>query len=210
MRKQRATFALDERAAADGDRVTVDFVGTIDGVAFPGGSGTDFDLALGEGRMLPEFEAAVRGMQANDEKNFALAFPSGYRAQELAGKAAQFKVKVRKVAQAELPLIDAEFARSLGVADGDLPRMRAEIRANLEREVGARLKARTKDSVMDALLTTARFDVPRALVAQEQQRLADRARADLQARGVLLKDTPLPMEVFAASAERRVRLGLLL
>lgn len=210
MRRQRATYHAVERGAIDGDRVTVDYRGSLDGTPFEGGTASHFPFTLGEGRMLPEFEAAVRGMKAGESKTFPLTFPADYRAPELAGKTAQFDVTVRKVEEPSLPAIDAEFAKSLGVADGDLAKMREEIRANLEREVGMRLKNRTRDSVMNALLASTSFEVPKALVQEEQRRLAEMARADLAARGVQMKDAPIPIELFAAQAERRVRLGLLL
>jgi trigger factor len=210
MRRQRATYHAVERGATDGDRVIVDYRGSLDGTPFEGGTATHFPFTLGEGRMLPEFEAAVRGMRAGESKTFPLTFPADYRAPALAGKTVQFEVTVRKVEEPRLPEVDAEFARSLGVTDGDLAKMRDEIRANLEREVGVRLRNRTRESVMNALLSATSFEVPKALVQEEQRRLAEMARADLAARGVQTKDAPIPLELFAAQAERRVRLGLLL
>jgi trigger factor len=128
----------------------------------------------------------------------------------VAGKSAQFEVSLKQVKQPIVPEIDAGFARSLGIADGDLGKMRDEIRANLEREVGMRLKARTKDSVMSALLGSTSFEVPKSLVDADRQRLAENARNELIARGASAKDTPLPLDLFSAQAEQRVRLGLLL
>jgi trigger factor len=210
MRRQRATYDAVDRPAADGDRVTVDFVGSVDGTKFDGGSGTDFPFVLGQGKMLPEFEAAVRGMESGQTKTFPLTFPADYRATELAGKLASFDATVKKVEQATLPLIDADFARSLGVADGDLGKMRSEIKTNLEREVKSRLKSRTKDSALAALLASTSFDVPKSLVEADTQRLMEMARNDLVARGIDAKEAPLPAEMFTPQAERRVRLGLLL
>ncbi len=210
MRRQRAKFEAVDRAAADGDRLTIDFVGRIDGTPFEGGSGTDFAFTLGQGRMLADFEAALRGAASGSTKTFPVQFPADYRATDLAGKTAQFEVTVKKVEQPLLPPVDAEFARSLGIADGDLAKMRAEVQANLQREVSTRLRARTKDSVMAALLAAAQFDVPKSLVQEEQQRLAEMARADLVARGIDAKEAPLPPDVFAPQAQRRVRLGLLI
>jgi trigger factor len=210
MRKQRATYEDVDRAAADGDVATVDFKGTQDGTPFEGGSATDFPFALGQGRMLPEFESAVIGMKPGESKTFPLTFPADYSARELAGKTVQFEVSVKKVQQPVLPPLDAQFARSLGIADGDLDKMRAEIRTNLEREVTSRLRSRTKDSVMSGLLTVASFDVPKSLVEADKERLAEMARNDLVARGVAAKEAPLPLDLFAPQAERRVRLGLLL
>jgi trigger factor len=159
--------------------------------------------------MLPEFEAAVAGMAAGDSKSFPLTFPADYNAKNLAGKQAEFTVTVKKVQQPVLPALDSEFAKALGIADGDMDKMRKEVRANLEREVGTRLKARTKDAAMSALLASTSFDVPKSLVEEEKQRLAEMARSDLIARGVKAEEAPLPLELFAERAERRVRLGLL-
>lgn len=209
MRRQRATFSEVQRGAADGDRVSVDFTGSVDGTPFEGGSGTDFPFTLGQGRMLPGFEVAVRGMAPGESKTFALVFPADYRATELAGKTASFDVTVRKIEQATLPAIDAAYARVLGVRDGDLTKMREEIRANLEREVATRLRARTKDSVIAALLAAANFDLPKTLIEADQQRLAEMARADLQARGIDAAQAAVSPDMFAQQAERRVRLGLL-
>lgn len=208
MRKQRATYEDVTRPGANGDVVVVDFAGTVDGVAFDGGSAQDYAFTLGQGRMLPEFETAVGGMAVGASKVFPLTFPKDYSASQLAGKTAEFTVTLKKVQQPVLPEVDAEFARSLGIADGDLDKMRAEIRANLEREVGSRLKARTRDSAMAALLASTQFEVPKALVDEDKQRLAEMARKDLTARGVPA-DKELPLDLFAAQAERRVRLGLL-
>jgi trigger factor len=210
MRKQRATYEDVSRAAAVGDVATVDFKGTQDGTPFDGGSATDFPFALGQGRMLPEFEAAVPGMTPGETRTFPLTFPADYTAKELAGKTVQFEVTLKKVQQPVLPPLDEQFAKSLGIADGDLAKMRAEIRANLEREVASRLRARTKDSVMSGLLAAASFDVPKSLVEADKQRLAEMARNDLVARGVSAQEAPLPLELFQPQAERRVRLGLLL
>jgi trigger factor len=218
MRGQRGVYEAAAREARDGDRVQVDFRGTIDGAAFEGGSATDFRFVLGRGRMLPEFEAAVRGCRAGEQRHFELAFPADYPGQiagqaggtPLAGRRAQFELTVKQVEALRLPAIDADFARALGVADGDLDRMRAEVRANLEREVAARLRARTRDSVLDALHGAAHFELPRTLVEADQQRLAETARASRGGRpGAAGPAAPGP-ELFAAQSERRVRLGLLL
>src|SRR5688572_3651817 len=215
MRKQRATFEDVQRAAQDDDAVTIDFKGTHAegenaGQPFEGGQASDFKFTLGEGRMLPEFETAVRGMTPGQTKTFPLTFPANYGPQAMAGKAVTFEVTVKRVQQPVLAPIDADFARSLGVADGDVAKMRSEIKNNLGREVASRLKARTKDQAMAALLATSSFEVPKSLVESEKQRLAEGARSDLIARGMAPKDAPLPLDLFAPEAERRVRLGLLL
>lgn len=209
MRRQRAAYEPVSRPAADQDRVTVDFAGSVDGKRFDGGTGSDFPFVLGQGRMLAEFEGAVRGMTVGESKTFALTFPADYRATELAGKLASFEITLKKIEQPNLPAVDAEFARSLGVADGDLAKMRAEIGANLQREVSGRLKARTKESAFAALLAVTRFELPKSLVQEEARRLMEAAREDLVRRGLNAQESPLPAEVFAAQAERRVRMGLL-
>jgi len=211
MRKQRVSYDTVERAAGDGDRVTMDYVGTIDGVEFAGGKAEGQSIVLGEGRFLPDFEKALPGLKAGDSKSFEVKFPDDYAVKEVAGKTAVFKVEVKAVAAPKLPEIDAEFAKSLGVADGDIAKMRAEVRGNLEREVTARVKARTKERVMDALTEVTQIEVPKALVEMEIERLQQMARQDLAARGIPVGDNvPLPAEMFEKNAQRRVTLGLIL
>jgi len=211
LRKQRASYeARSGRPAQDDDRVTLDFVGKIDGVAFEGGSAEGFSFVLGQGRMLPEFEAAARGLQAGDTKTFPLTFPEDYAGREVAGKTAEFAITVKEVAEAVLPPVDAEFAKSLGQAEGDVDKLRADIRANIEREARLRTQARTKSSVMDALVEAGKFEVPKALVASDTESRIAAARQDLKQRGVPNADSvPIPAEAFSAESERRVRLGLL-
>ena len=211
LRKQRATYeAREGRAAQDDDRVTLDFTGTIDGVAFDGGSAEKFPFVLGQGRMLPEFETAVRGMKAGESKTFPLEFPADYGSKEVAGKTAEFAITVTEVAEAVLPEVNEEFAKSLGQPEGDVEKLLADVRANIEREVKSRSQARTKGSVMDALVAACSFDVPKALVESDAQNRVVAAREELKQRGVPNADTmPIPAEAFTAESERRVRLGLL-
>lgn len=197
-------------SAQPGDRVTIDFEGTIEGAAFEGGSSENLTFVIGEERMLPEFEAAVVGLAPGQTKEFDLTFPADYRGSDVAGKTARFSVVLKEVEWAHVPEVDAEFARSLGIADGDLAKMRLDIRSNLEREVDKRLRARTKESVMNALLAASELDVPKALVDAEIERLTENARAEMRQRGMTVDAMPFPAELFAAQAERRVRLGLLL
>jgi trigger factor len=211
LRKQRRTFS--ERAAddvaADGDRVTIDFDGKIDGDSFQGGQAEAFQFLLGEGRMLEAFETAVRGMKAGESKTFPLKFPDDYHGEDVAGKEADFLVTLKKVEQQNLPEVDVAFAESLGIPDASVEGLRADIKKNLEREVKFRVAARNKQSVMAALESATSFDLPKALVENELGRLVENARADLKQRGVKDADTaPIPNEVFQPQAERRVRLGL--
>jgi len=211
MRKQRVSYEAVDRVAGEGDRVTMDYVGTIDGVEFAGGKAQDQSIVLGQGRFLPEFEKALPGLKSGDSKSFELKFPDDYASKEVAGKTAVFVVTVKAVAAPKLPEVDVEFAKSLGVADGDIAKMRAEVRGNLEREVAARTKARTKERVMDALMEVTQIEVPKALVEMEIERLQQMARQDLAARGIPVGDNvPLPTEMFEKNAQRRVTLGLIL
>ncbi|WP_269494107.1 trigger factor [Castellaniella sp. S9] len=211
LRKQRTVFKPAEgRAAQDGDRVTLDFAGTIDGVAFEGGTATQFPFVLGEGRMLPEFEQAVTGMQAGEEKTFPLIFPADYGSEAVAGKTAEFRITVTEVAEPELPEIDADFAKALGQAEGDVEALLADVRGNIEREAKARARNLTKSSVMDALAAACQFDLPKALVDSEIANRTAAAREELKNRGLPNADSiPIPEDTFKAEAERRVRLGLL-
>lgn len=211
LRKQRRSFAQKAQGAtaADTDRVTVDFVGKLDGEPFEGGKADDFQFVLGEGQMLPEFEAAVQGMKAGDSKTFPLVFPADYHGKDVAGKTADFMVTVKKIEAAHLPEVDDQLAKSLGVEAGTVDGLRQEISKNLAREIKFRLLARNKQGVMDALLKTAELDVPKTSVHAEIHRLIDSARAELKARGVKDADKiPLPEDSFHGQAERRVRLGL--
>lgn len=210
LRKQRATFVEVDRPAEKGDRVTVDFVGTLDGEPFEGGSATDYVYVIGESRLLPEFDTAPIGLKAGEKKTFDVTFPENYGAEHLAGKTAQFELTVKKVEAPQLPEVDAEFAKSLGIEDGDVAKMRDEIRASLEREVKARIDSEVKRQVFDHLLAKHDFPVPQSLVASEAQTLAENAKRDLQMRGMKVDNLPVDPKWFEEEAQRRVRLGLLI
>lgn len=206
MRRQRSHFELVQRGVRDGDRLRIDFQGTIDGVPFEGGSASGFAFELGAGRMLPEFEEALRGAEVGATRRFPLHFPADYPGAKVAGKTAEFVATVHAVEERVLPPLDADFARAVGVRDGSLETLRAEVLTNVEREVGTRLRARTRDSVIDALASAGDFPLPRALVAAEQERLRQLAMSEIAARG----GSQVPdASVFASAAERRVRVSLL-
>jgi trigger factor len=211
LRKQRRTFAQRPHDAAvqDGDRVTVDFEGKIEGEPFQGGKAEDFQFVVGEGQMLKEFEDAVRGMKAGESKTFPLAFPADYHGKEVAGKQADFMVTIKKIEASHLPEVDDALAKSLGIEDATVQGLRNDIRKNLEREVRFRLLARNKQAVMDALVAKAELDLPKSIVQAELDRMIEGARADLKQRGIKDADkAPIPEEMFRPQAERRVRLGL--
>ena len=210
MRKQRATFEKVDRAARSEDRVNIDFSGTLNGELFPGGQAKDYTLVLGGGGMLPEFEAAAIGMKAGETKSFDLTFPDDYRNEELAGKKVNFSITLNRVEAPKLPEVDAEFAKAVGISDGDAGKLHDEIRSNLLTEVSRRLKARNKDAAMDALLRVSGFDVPKVLVDDEVQTLIRLTLQDMEARGMKTKGVSLPPDMFKDRAEKRIKLGLIL
>jgi trigger factor len=210
LRKQRVSYEDTERAAATEDRVVIDFLGKKDGEPFQGGQATDYPFVLGQGMMLPDFEKAVEGTKNGESKTFDLTFPADYFAKDLAGQTVQFEITVKQVQAPKLPPIDAEFARSMGIADGDVAKMRAEIEANLKREVKRRIEGKVKDQVMEALIKANPISTPNALIEMEIQRLMQAARQDMEQRGMKVADMPIQPEWFANQARRRVVLGLIL
>ena len=210
LRKQRVAYETVERAAAKEDRVVIDFLGKKDGEPFQGGQANDYPFVLGQGMMLPDFEKAVEGCKAGEAKTFDLTFPADYFSKDLAGQTVQFDITVKQVQAPKLPEVNEEFAKTMGIADGDVAKMRAEIEANLRREVKRRIEAKVKDQVMEALIKTNPIAVPNALVEMETQRLMEAARHDMEQRGMKVKDMPIQPEWFAEQAKRRVTLGLIL
>jgi len=210
LRKQRTTYVATDAASAKGDRLVIDFLGRKNGDEFPGGKASDYTVMVGGGMMLPDFEAQLEGVKAGDRKTFDVSFPADYQAADLAGNTVQFEMTVKKVEAARLPEVDAEFAKQLGVADGDVAKMRVEVRANLEREVKKRLQGKVKEQVMEALLKVHPIEVPKALVAMESEQMAETARRDMESRGMGMKNIPVEASWFTEQATRRVKLGLLL
>ncbi|MEE4278540.1 MAG: trigger factor [Halieaceae bacterium] len=211
-RRQRGEYREVERAAAEGDRVTIDYTGTRDGEAFEGGSAENSQLELGSGRMIPGFEDGIVGMQAGEEKTLELSFPEEYHAEELAGAAVSFAVKLHKVEELELAALDQELFSAYGVEDGDEASFRAEVADNMARELRNAVTARVKQQVMDAVIEAYKdLEVPAALVSQEIDSLRQQmfqqfggAGQDLDLRSLL------PDDMFREKAERRVKLGLVL
>jgi len=210
IRRQHMTWEEVDRPAEEGDRVTVDFKGTIEGEPFEGGEGTDMEVVIGEGRLISGFEDGLKGVKAGDEKTLELTFPEDYHAKELAGKPVQFAIKVKKVEAPKLPEVDAEFAKQLGVEDGDLAKMREEIRANMQRELDSKLQGKIKEAVMEVLLGSHDFPVPEALVTQEAQTLARQMQENFARQGLKAEDLKLEPAMFRDQAWRRVKLGLLM
>jgi trigger factor len=210
LRKQRTHYHVVERGAQPQDQVLIDYRGTMGGEAFEGGSATDQNVLLGGGQLLADFEKNLIGLKAGEQREFDLHFPDDYHGKEMAGKDARFEVTVKQVQEPHIPEADAAFAKSLGIADGDLGKMREDVKANLEREVKRRAESRVKDQVMKSLLDATKVEVPRALVDMEIERLMQNMRHDLEQRGLKADQVPMPKEAFEPEAVRRVTLGLIL
>lgn len=208
LRKQRTSYEKVERASAEGDRVVIDFTGRKGGEVFEGGQASDFAVVVGSGQMLPDFDAALVGLSVGESKTFDLTFPEQYQAANLAGQTVQFEITMKGVEGPILPEVDAVFAQALGVVDGDVAKMREEIKANLEREVARRIRARVRDQALEALSKACSFDIPKALVDGEAGRMAEAAKRDLAQRGVDVKNVPVSKDWFTEQASNRVKLGL--
>lgn len=208
LRKQRAVWNDVERGAQDGDTVHIDFTGKIDGEPFQGGSAENAPLVLGSGSMIEGFEAGLLGAKAGDERTLEVRFPDDYRAEHLAGKEATFDVKVQRVTEAQPPEVDEEFVKAFGVEAGTVEALRDDVRKNMEHELRQKLKSITKERVMDALLAANPIDIPKAMVAQEAERMKQQLIQDMQQRGQQ-SNVDLPASVFEDQARRRVHLGLL-
>ncbi len=206
LRKQNTRFTDVDRAAENGDQINIDFVGKIDGEVFAGGSAEGVPLVLGSGNMIPGFEEPLIGCKAGDEKIITPTFPENYQNLDLAGKQAEFSVKINTVQAPELPELDDEFFTLFGHTEGGLEGFRAEVAKNMGRELKAALKGKVKTQVFDALLETNQIEVPKAQIENEINRLRTQA---VQQFGGNVKPEQLPADMFAAQAERRVALGLI-
>ena len=211
LRKQRTRFNHVDRAAQNSDRVIIDFEGKINGEPFAGGSSKNYAFVLGSGQMLPEFEAGIAGMKAGESKDVEVNFPEDYHGKDVAGKTAVFTITLNNVSEATLPEVDAEFAKALGIADGDVAKMREEVKKNVAREVERRTQEQTKESVMEALLKAVELQVPNALVNDEAARLAEEMKQNFVNQGMAnAGQVNLPADMFKEQAHRRVALGLIL
>lgn len=208
--KQRVAYQPANRPAKKGDRVKIDYHGTIDRNDFAGGKSNDVYLILGDGKFLKDFEAALIDMQTGSSKSFDVVFPEDYHGKEIAGKTVTFEVTLNELAESVLPTVDAEFAKSLGIPDGNLQKLREGIQKDLEREVFKRARSKLKEQIMQVLLSTTQIDAPSILINQEKERLLQNAKSDLEARGMKTKETSLSSDLFKEKAEYRVKLGLIL
>ncbi|WP_286271923.1 trigger factor [Thalassotalea hakodatensis] len=210
LQKQHQTWKENKRKTKKGDKLTIDFLGRVDGEEFEGGKAEGFELELGAGRMIPGFEKEITGMKVDEEKTISVTFPDDYHAENLKGKEAEFDIKVHKTEGPVLPKIDDEFAKLFGVEDGGVDALRDEVSKNMARELSQAVKTKVKEQVINGLLETNSVDLPQSLVAQEIDVLRQQA---LQRFGGQMdpKNLPeLPAEMFQEQAERRVKVGLLL
>jgi trigger factor len=212
LRKQHASWKEVKRKAKKDDRVTVDFVGTIDGEEFEGGKSEDFSLEMGKDRMIPGFEKPIVGNKTGDEVIADVTFPEDYHADKLKGKAAQFTINIKKVEQLDLPKVDEEFAKLFGIEDGNIESLNTEVRSNMQRELDQTLKATVKEQVIVGLLENNPIDLPKALVEQEINALREQAKQRFsQQQGANMDNMPeLPADLFEENARKRASIGLLL
>ena len=207
LRKQKATWETVDRKSADGDRVVVDFEGTLKGEAFPGGTGSEVPVVLGQGQMLPDFEKGLTGVAAGDEKSFKVKFPKDYHAEDLAGKKVDFAIKTHRVEEEILPPVDDKLAELFEVAEGGIDKFIDDVKENMNREAEAKVKNDVREQIMNGLSETNPIDIPNTLKDQEMHSLQHEA---MQRMGIEDHDQAPPKENFAEAAEKRVRLGLLL
>lgn len=210
IRKQRVVFQSVNRAAKKGDRVKIDYHGVIDGNEFAGGKAKDIQLILEDGRFLKDFETSLVGMKVGNSKSFDVVFPENYHGKDVAGKTVTFEVKLNELEEPVLPNVDADFAKLLGVSDGDLGKLREGIQQDLEREVSKRIRIKLKEQVMQSLLDTTQIEAPSALINKEIERLMQNAKNDLESRGMKAKEMSFKPDMFKDKAVYRVKLGLIL
>jgi trigger factor len=208
LRRQRAEWEVTEKAAEDGDQITVDFNGTLDGEPFAGGEGQDVPVVLGRGAMLPDFETGLKGMSAGEEKEITVNFPDDYGAAELAGRTAVFKVTARAVAVETLPVVDDAFCESFGITEGGVEQLRKEVADNMARELAQVSRARMKEQVLEQLIEANETELPRVLVEQEIRVMQASAARRMGLDPADSSNLP-PAETLEPQASRRVKLGLL-
>jgi trigger factor len=210
LREQRKTWKETKGAAKKGDQVMVDFEGRIDGELFDGGAGKDMLVEIGAGQMLAEFESGLEGIKAGEQRTVDVNFPEDYHGADVAGKKAEFTLKAIRISKPELPELDEEFAKGFGVEDGDLDKMRTDIRANMEKEKNDRLKAALKNAVMAGLLEHNAIIAPSAMVSEEIGNLRAQAAQRMGQDSESIDAGSFPDELFSEEATRRVQLGLLI
>ncbi|GAA6138575.1 trigger factor [Arenicella sp. 4NH20-0111] len=213
MAKQQLTWVERKRKCKNGDRVMLDFVGTVDGEEFAGGKADDYAIVLGEGQMLPDFEKGVKGMKGGESKDIDVVFPEDYN-EELGGKTAVFKIDVKSVSEGKLPEIDEDFVKGFGIDSGDVADLRAEVKSNLETNLEGQLSSTIRQRTFDALLEQNSAEIPEKMVREEAGRMVEEQKNQMLQQGIdakLLENFPAPeFETLKPQAEKRVALGLLM
>ena len=207
MRSQRPVFSEVERAAQDGDRVALDFEGRVDGLVFPGGKGEGMSVTIGAHRVLPEIEQALVGMSVGEAKTIPAHFPEDYGAASVAGKSAEFDLKLTKIEERSLPGIDEAFVRAFGVQEGGVPELRAEVRKSMERELAEASRSRVREQLFDALYRDNPLEVPQSMLEAQIRELQAQA---MRRMGTQDPARAPPRDSLEAGARRRVALGLLI
>lgn len=210
LQQQNTEFSDVEREAQDGDQVTVDFTGYIDGEKFAGGEATDIPFVIGAKTMLADFEQGVLGCKAGDEKDIEVSFPEDYHGKEVAGKTAKFTITVKKVAESKIPEVDDEFAKKLGFEEG-LDKLKEKVQGNLEQELEQLLKSKNRDHIMEVLYEANKeLQIPQALVKAETDHLMKESKEMQMRQGIKEEDISLDEAEYKERAQRRVALGLIL
>lgn len=209
IRKQHSSWQDVDRAAQEKDQLIVDFAGKIDGELFEGGQANEMPVEIGAGRLIKGFEEGLIGLKAGEEKTLELSFPEDYHKKELAAKPVSFEITVKKVQEAVLPEVDADFAKKLGIESGDIEQMKQDVRDNMQRELNSALEGKQKQAVMEKLLELNQIEVPQALIESESQALAKQMMQNLAAQG-MGQSAQLGPELFIEQAKRRVTLGLIM
>lgn len=210
LREQQSTWVDAPRAAAEGDQVNLDYVGTRDGIAFEGGSAQGTDLVLGSGSMIPGFEDTLVGLSSGDTKVAHLSFPDDYQAEELRGAKVEFAMTVNAVRARQLAELNDEFFARFGITTGGEEKFLEEIRANMERELKTAVKNKVKTRLMNELLARHQIDLPKALLDGEIVALRQQMMAQFGGSGRGIDENMLPAELFMPQARRRVTLGLVI
>lgn len=210
LQNQHKTWKENKRKTKKGDKLTINFVGRVDGEEFEGGKAEGFELELGASKMIPGFETDIIGMKVGEEKTITVTFPEDYHAENLKGKEAEFDISVTKTEGPVVPDVDEEFAKLFGIEEGGVDALRSEVSKNMTRELTQAVKAKVKEQVIEGLLEANEVDIPKALVAQEVDVLRQQALQRFGGQMDPAKMPELPAEMFEEQAKRRVKVGLLL
>lgn len=209
LRAQKAIYNEEDKTAENNDKVTIDFVGTVDGVEFDGGKADNYPFVLGQNMMLPDFEAGVIGLKPGQSKEVEVLFPENYHAENLKGKKAIFKISLKTVAKQQLPELTEDFIKSIGVSDGSVETLNKEVKENLEREINRRLQVKLRDNVLNALSASTLIEVPNVMVHDEIHRMMENTEENMKKQGYPADQIKLTHDMFSHDAKRLVTLRLL-